>query len=78
MTRVACEHGVKLVWSDEDVKYLREHFAHTPNSDIGTYLGISPMTVKKKADELGLRKNKGFRSCDFSYRYVRKGVIKVC
>ena len=74
MTRVACEHGVKLVWSDEDVKYLRE----PPNSDIGTYLGISPMTVKKKADELGLRKNKGFRSCDFSYRYVRKGVIKVC
>lgn len=59
-------------WTDEQVEYLREHYACECASDIADVFGCSPTTVRNKARELGLQKDPSFRRINFAYRYARK------
>lgn len=58
-------------WTDSEVAYLREHYETMPDSDISDALGISPGTIKRKALEMGLSKQKSHIAKKFFRRYVR-------
>lgn len=47
----------KLVWEDEDVRYLCLHYHNTPLDELGRHFGVSSTTVGKKARELELSKD---------------------
>lgn len=44
-------------WTNAMLEHLIEHHAESTNTDIAKALGISRLTVHRKAAELGLRKN---------------------
>ena len=58
MTRDRRRKGMysKLVWSDDDIRYLCEHFCTDSNDDIARHFGISAPAVSVKARSLGLSK----------------------
>lgn len=58
MTRETRHKGMnsKLVWSDDDIRYLCEHFCTDSNDDIARHFGISAPAVSAKARSLGLSK----------------------
>ena len=47
-------------WEDGDVRYLRNRYRYDTLDDIGAVLGCSGPTVKRKVEELGLKRPKGF------------------
>lgn len=59
-----------VVWTDEMVAYLRENYATTPVSDMADYLKVSPGTIDRKAEKLGLKKDKGAKKV-YVARYVQ-------
>lgn len=60
-----------LIWEDEDLSYLKAHFPVEPAGDVADALGISYMSVSKKAKELGLRKSPDYNAASYTNRYVR-------
>lgn len=66
----------KIIWTEENLAYLREHYPTEPGSDIADVLGCSGASVTLKARQLGIEKDPSFRTSDFIGRYVKKGVIK--
>lgn len=62
----------RITWTEEKLRYLREHFAAEPACDIADALGCSTYTVSKKARELGLTKSPDFRRTSYIGRYVKK------
>ena len=64
----------KLLWSDEDIAYLREHYPVSSASDIADHFGISLTSVSLKAYELGLKKSPNYSSHQYRNRYVRNYV----
>lgn len=59
-------------WTDEQERYLIEHFPTEPACDIAEHLGISYPTVLKKAKAMGLKKSPDydrFKVC--TNRYVK-------
>ena len=63
--------GRRSKWSEDQVAYLREHYADEPTCDIAEYLGTSPGTVKRMAEELGLKKSDSFNRYGYAGRLVR-------
>lgn len=58
-------------WTPEKDDYLREHYPDDAGCDIADALGTCYGTVKKRADELGLRKSDGFSTRRFHNRWVK-------
>lgn len=58
-------------WTEERVGYLKDHYDTDTLWDISQHVGFSVPTVKKKADELGLRRPDTYRPSDFNRRYVK-------
>lgn len=54
-------HAPKLYWSQYSIYLLKRYYPTTGCDDIAEMLGFSPMTVKRKAWELGLKKDLNFR-----------------
>ena len=46
----------RLVWSDDDIRYLCEHYATMSAEDIARHFGVSAGPITVKARELGLKK----------------------
>ena len=61
----------RIIWTEEQVGYLREHWAQDSLADIAYYLRISPGVVKSKARELGLQKSEDWSRRRYYNRYVR-------
>ena len=62
----------RRVWSEEELAYLRENFAHVSAGDIADRMGVSNTTVSNKARELGLTKAPGWTKKSYQYRYVNR------
>ena len=62
-------HGYE--WTPEKDEYLREHWPDDAGCDIAEALGTCYGTVKKRADELGLKKSEGFNTYQFHNRWVK-------
>lgn len=60
------------VWKPEEIQYLVKHYPNGTMSDIADYLGITAGTVKRKVDELGLKKAAGWDKHSYRNRYVGK------
>lgn len=58
-------------WTDDRIAYLREHYADEPTTDISEHIGISQPTVKRKAEELGLRKSDTYDVRNYARRLVK-------
>ena len=59
-----------LQWSQEQIDYLKEHFPTTPYSDLALEMGFSIPTIKRKVEELGLKRAKDYNVQKFIHRYV--------
>ena len=51
----------RLKWTEDMLRTLREKFPATLNADLAAELMVSPTSLHRKARELGLRKEEGFR-----------------
>ena len=60
----------KIIFSDEQKAYIREHFPTEAASDIADVIGVSAPTVIKCAREMGVEKAKGWSSQMYHGRYV--------
>jgi len=59
--------GKPTKWSDEDIQYLKDHFATTWNKVLAEHFGLGWRTIVRKARELGLEKSETFRdNIDFT------------
>ena len=58
-------------WTPEKDDYLREHYPDEAACDIAEHLGTCYGVVKKRADELGLKKSEGFNTYQFHNRWVK-------
>lgn len=63
--------GTKI-WTTENVRTLRELYPTMTAGDIADIIGCSDCTVSLKAKELGLKKDKSFRTYNFYGRYTGK------
>ncbi len=61
-------------WTAEQDQYMRDHYAETPNRDIGKAIGRSPVAVKCRAFFLELLKSEFFFDSLHPSRY-RKGRV---
>lgn len=52
--------GLKAIWTDEMIEYIKDNFSDTSNEKLATWLGLSPRTIIRKARELGLSKTESF------------------
>ena len=57
-------------WEPKDIAYLREHYPVECLSDLAEHFGISAMTIRHKALELGLKKSPSYSKAQFRNRYV--------
>ena len=63
--------GKSRVWSEEELVYLREHYPFESMGDIADALKISPVMVRRKVLELGLKKSADYDPRKYYCRYVR-------
>ena len=68
--------GAKITWTEEMLRYLREHYPTGTAHDIAEVLGCSDATVNLKARALGIAKAPEFRKSAFIGRYVKRGIIR--
>ncbi len=61
----------KFDWTEDKVRYLKEHYPTGSCSDIADVLRCSISTVQKYAIQIGLKKAEGFRPQNFYGRYTR-------
>ena len=64
--------GKSRIWTEENVKTLRKLYPTMTAGDIADIIGCSDCTVSLKAKELGLKKDKSFRTNNFYGRYTCK------
>ena len=50
----------KMTLTDEERKWMEEHFSHTKNEEVACRLGVSLRTAVRLAREMGLEKNAEF------------------
>ena len=62
----------KIIFTEAQKAYIREHFPTEPAVDIADVLGVSPPTVIKAVREMGLKKVEGWCSNDYHGRYVNR------
>ena len=62
----------KNYWTEENLAILRKHFATMPSGDIADMIGCTDVTVRNKAKELGLKKDKSFRKINYYGRYSKR------
>ena len=60
-----------MIWTDEDLEYLKTHWANCSQISISDHLRMAPQTVKKKAMELGLQKSPDFSATKLRYSFVK-------
>lgn len=71
-------------WTDEEIRYLREHYADTPNPVIAKALGRTSVSIKQQATKHKLEKSQAFMSSSASGRRQKgqapwnKGLAGVC
>ena len=54
----AAFHGARMPrWTSDEVSYMENHYANTPNLVIARHLGRSVRSVVSKASTMGLRKS---------------------
>ena len=58
------------IWTTENVRTLRELYPTMTAGDIADIIGCSDCTVSLKAKELGLKKDKSFKTNNFYGRYT--------
>ena len=63
--------GARYEFTEEEDKYLIEHYATGTNVDIADHFGISYPVVARRAKELGLKKASNSERPRYQYRYVR-------
>ena len=63
--------GTKI-WTAENVRTLRRLYPTMTAGDIADIIGCSDCTVSLKAKELGLKKDKSFKTNNFYGRYTGK------
>lgn len=51
-------YSTAIHWSPAMLDYLKRNYARTLNDELAEWLGVSTRTMKRKADELGLKKNR--------------------
>ncbi len=64
--------GKIVVWTEEMLNYIREHYPNEPASDIAEVLSVADTTVSNKAKEMGLKKSPTFNVHNYSGRYTHK------
>ena len=69
MGRIACN---KIIWTDDMIQTIRDLYPTTPSCDIADMLGVSDDTVRRKANELGVKHDESFRTQNFRGRYTRR------
>lgn len=57
-------------WEPKDIAYLCEHYPVECLSDLSDHFGISAVTIRHKALELGLKKSPSYSNAQFKNRYV--------
>lgn len=62
-----------IIWTEEKLAYLREHYPTEPANDIAEVIGCTDTAVSWKAKRLGIMKSPDFNKYDYIGRYVRKG-----
>ena len=60
----------KRVWSDEEIRFLKDNFAMMSAVDIADHLGLNSVLVSRKARELGLKKSPEWDRRQYYHRYV--------
>lgn len=64
--------GRRVVFDDEELAYIREHFPTDASCDIAENLGVSYPVIIRAAKEMGLKKSEDYSSEKFRFRHVRK------
>lgn len=64
----------KFIWTTEKVAYLTEHYPKGNIAEIAAHLGCSPSQLKTRAQKMGLRREKRFRSNAVSEEQKPKSV----
>ena len=59
------------VWSEEQINLLKELYPTSALIDLSEMIGFSQPTIRKKAIELGLKKEDGYDIRKFNGRYIR-------
>jgi hypothetical protein len=50
--------SLRIFWNQTMLDYLRSHYATTKNEELSEWLGVSIRTIRRKARELGLEKDR--------------------
>ena len=66
-----------MIWSKEEVKFLKSNYKNLSYGSIGDILGRSYKSVSRKAANLGLRKKLNKSWFDFEIAYIRKYYDKI-
>lgn len=53
-------HSIRIFWNKDMLDMLREYYPNTKNEDVAGMCGVSVRTAIRKANELGLTKNKEY------------------
>lgn len=60
-------HGNKRVWTDGELKYLKENYYKKTNSELAQEIGVSRATIDRKRKELGLFKRPVKKAIEQAY-----------
>lgn len=61
----------KVIFSEEEIEYIKREYPNGTAGDIADYLGVSRPVVERKAKELGLLHSDDWSPQKFMYRYIR-------
>jgi Zn-dependent peptidase ImmA (M78 family) len=68
--RILYGKTTRCEWESKDIAYLCEHYPVECLSDLAEHFGISAVTIRHKALELGLEKSQSYSNARFKNRYV--------
>ena len=53
-------YATRIFWNKQMLEYLRKNYATTINEELAEWLGVSYRTVRRKAHQLGLKKDEAW------------------
>ena len=61
----------KIIFTEVQLDYIREHYPHDAQCDIADYLGVSPGVIRATANRLGLKKSSDWSPLKYRNRIVK-------
>lgn len=66
-------HGrMRHRWTDEELDYLRKEYPLGVISDIAEHIGVSDGVIRKKVEELGLKRSPDYSRSVYQNRWVKR------